>query len=538
MLRGKEELFKKTIKLFIIIFPCLSLILGGMLFSFYYSSVHDSEMSLLEKEQYYINHERDLSREHFSTVVSDLLFLADQGSSNNCYAPSSTKDLDYLKRGILAFSAQKKRYDQIRYIDAQGNEILRVNYNNGNPVLINPEKLQNKLSRYYFAESFKLAKNEVYISPFDLNVEYGAIEVPYKPMLRFGTPVFDDSGTKEGIVLLNYLGEDYLKLIKSMSLIAYGDIMLLNQDGYFLSHPDSEREWGFMINPNDKQCFLPQHLDLWQKMQTSSSGQIKTDDGVYTFTKLSPLNAAVGAATTFSERMAASERMETDTEYFWILMSFIPAEKLAAIKSPLLWQILWLGGGVLIIIMVGSWFLAQSMTRRKFYQEKLFAMAHYDLLTGLPNRALLFEHLQQVLYRCQRYQRKAAVMYMDLDGFKAVNDTLGHDAGDDLLVAVGERIKAKCRASDTVARLGGDEFAVLLPEIQDISGVQLLAEKILKTFQDPFILKKSEAHIGVSIGISIYPENGTSLEGLLDAADKAMYSSKNKGKNTLTFAVD
>ena len=536
MANREKNQFKKTIQFFIALFSCLSLILGGMLFAFYQSNVKSSEIRLLEKEKYYIEHERDLSREHFSTVASDLLFLAHQGGANNYYSDSPEDNLDHLKHGFLAFSAQKKRYDQIRYIDDLGHEVLRVNYNNGSPALTDPEKLQNKKHRYYFSESFKLANGEIYISPFDLNVEYGAIEVPYKPMLRFGTPVFDKSGIKHGIILLNYLGGDYLKLIKSMSSLVYGNIMLLNRDGYFLAHPDPKQEWAFMLNPDDKQRFLMQHPALWQKMLTTSSDQIRTPEGVYTFTKISPLVKSTGTTTTFSERMAAPVRGQTDSEYFWVLLSFIPAQKLEAVRIPLRRNMVWLGGGIFIMSAIGSWLLARAIARKQFYQEKLFTMAHFDLLTGLPNRALLFEHLQQALHRAKRYRRKCALLYMDLDGFKPVNDTLGHDAGDDLLVAVGERIKEKCRLSDTVARLGGDEFAVLLPEVQNRSGIQMLAEKVLLTFQDPFVIKKTEVNIGVSIGISLYPDNGISLEELLEAADQAMYCSKSKGKNTFTFS--
>jgi diguanylate cyclase (GGDEF)-like protein len=209
------------------------------------------------------------------------------------------------------------------------------------------------------------------------------------------------------------------------------------------------------------------------------------------------------------------------------------AASLAGLKSDLLG----LGGMLFLFGVFGLWPLADMLVKRKLSQEQLVTMAHFDGLTGLPNRTLFFDRLHQALHLATRYDRLCALLYIDLDGFKAVNDSLGHAAGDELLIAAGEKMKDCCRASDTVARLGGDEFIILLSEVAGKNGAEVLAQQILKAFEVPFMLKKGEVVVGASIGISVFPTHGTSSDQLLKSADRAMYQAKEQGKNTYTIAA-
>jgi diguanylate cyclase (GGDEF)-like protein len=152
-------------------------------------------------------------------------------------------------------------------------------------------------------------------------------------------------------------------------------------------------------------------------------------------------------------------------------------------------------------------------------------------LTDLPNRSLFLDRLNQNLKQSKRYGRKFALLFIDLDGFKSVNDTLGHDAGDELLKKTGKRIVDCVREADTVARIGGDEFTVILSSITSVDDAQTVAQKIINTLSTPFKIKDQEAQIGASIGISAYPDNGMDAEILLKNADDAMYRAKNSGKN-------
>lgn len=177
-----------------------------------------------------------------------------------------------------------------------------------------------------------------------------------------------------------------------------------------------------------------------------------------------------------------------------------------------------------------------NISERLWIEERLRRQATCDPLTGLPNRRTLFDRLAQTIQQSRREQRSFALIMLDLDGFKPVNDSLGHAAGDELLCQLGIRINALIRASDTFARLGGDEFALLLPG-QDNADATQMAQKILDKVALPFPLTSGAAKIGTSLGIAIYPENGEQPEQLLAAADAALYASKLAGKRCFRQAT-
>ncbi len=176
-----------------------------------------------------------------------------------------------------------------------------------------------------------------------------------------------------------------------------------------------------------------------------------------------------------------------------------------------------------------------DVTAVKEAQQRLKFLASHDSLTGLPNRAFLVERLTHSLALAQRKSHRIAVLFLDLDRFKHVNDTIGHEAGDQVLQTVAARLSACIRESDTLARLGGDEFVVLAEGFDDGSYLTSLAERMLHTISEPFRLQGYEYYLGVSIGISVHPEDGQDGTTLLRCADSAMYSAKESGRNNYQF---
>ncbi|MCL5237839.1 MAG: EAL domain-containing protein [Nitrospirae bacterium] len=177
----------------------------------------------------------------------------------------------------------------------------------------------------------------------------------------------------------------------------------------------------------------------------------------------------------------------------------------------------------------------RDITERKQMEEAMRYQAYHDILTDLPNRMLFMDHLALELNQARRNRTALAVMFLDLDYFKNINDTLGHSVGDQLLKEVAGRLKACVRESDTVARIGGDEFNILLPDIAHTEYVAAIAKKINSIFKRPFIIENHELHVTTSIGISIYPEDGGDSEPLLKNADIAMYHAKEGGRNNYQF---
>jgi diguanylate cyclase (GGDEF)-like protein/PAS domain S-box-containing protein len=177
------------------------------------------------------------------------------------------------------------------------------------------------------------------------------------------------------------------------------------------------------------------------------------------------------------------------------------------------------------------WLICRDVTARKRTQEQLYQMAHHDLLTGLPNRMFFADRLQQALALAKRQQLQCAVLYLDLDRFKIINDTMGHAAGDQLLQEAARRLRNCVRETDTVARLGGDEFAVVLGSLRGIRDVELVVNKILATFAKPATIDTQELFITTSIGGSLSPQHGEEATLLLKRADVAMYQAKALGRN-------
>lgn len=185
----------------------------------------------------------------------------------------------------------------------------------------------------------------------------------------------------------------------------------------------------------------------------------------------------------------------------------------------------------------GVFAAARDITARKRAEEKLLQLAHYDLLTGLPNRNLLSDRLRQAIAAAKRDKAHLAVMFLDLDSFKPINDTFGHDVGDLLLKEVAKRLSDCVRESDTVSRVGGDEFVLLLPTVVEHDARQV-AEKMLHAVTQPFDLRGNTLHVSSSIGIAMYPNHGSEEKLLIKNADTAMYRAKQSGRNNFQFFTD
>jgi len=179
--------------------------------------------------------------------------------------------------------------------------------------------------------------------------------------------------------------------------------------------------------------------------------------------------------------------------------------------------------------------VGRDITEIALARERIASLAYSDPLTGLANRTSLMPALDQAVQRARRKNSKIAVVFLDLDGFKEINDAYGHDAGDALLIELAGRLRDNLRASDFIARLGGDEFLVVLEEVQDQEPVEIVAKKLLVETVRPYTLPGARASVTASIGISIFPDDAADATALVKHADIAMYAAKQAGKNTCRF---
>ncbi len=525
---------------FLTIFLITAAVVIGAVTGFYYNEKWDYLERLKLEERVNVRLEMALIQNSLAEIISDIRFLALQ---NELLQMLSRENAVSRYRELLAIeyrelSRQKRKYDQIRFIDETGKESVRVNFNGGKPLIVPEDGLQNKGDRYYFKDTMALAQDQIFISPFDLNIERGRIERPFKPMIRLGMPVFDRENRKRGALVLNYLGNRLLHSLKESAEMSPGKFMLVNSDGYWLSSPNAEDEWGFMFKDKRHRRFSMDFPDAWKRILSSQEAQIENRNGLFTSATVYPVLAEVRSSSGSADPFGSSNERFKGDAYFWKVISHVPMETLRANTNRLQQKLLLLVSTLLSLVGIASWMIARDMVRRKSYQMALYHSANFDKLTDLPNRALFLDRLDQNLKQSERYQRKFALLFIDLDGFKSVNDTMGHDAGDELLIQTAHRLHDCIRDADTVARMGGDEFTVILSTITSEDDAKTVARKIIKALSQPFVIENKRARIGASIGISLFPEHGTDMDTLLKNADDAMYHAKRAGKNDFRISSD
>ncbi len=734
-------------------------------------------------------------------ITRDLRYLSDDTGMLQMLDNADEKHLSNLASDWISFSHSKQVYDKIRWIDESGMERLRINVAKPKPIRVSAAELQSKRERYFFADTFKLDAGEIFVSPFDLNVENNELEQPYKPTIRLGMPVFDSKGKKRGILLINYLATDLLANFSSSFRTGKNTGWLVNQNGYWLKGPSSDDEFGFMFGREDL-TMAKRYPEAWQKILAANEGQFEAKEGLWTFSTVVPLAEGQKTSTGSADILAASRGPIEGSKYAWkavyltpsseynagimefnlkvgasallllalffvgiwrlvtaqllekairdnlelmveerthnltevnktlterdtrlsTLLETIPdlirlksvdgtylavngafAQLMGAKKEDMIGQTAdkfvgeeaakifhtddlaalqsdkphvveeWLtyasdghkalfevvkvpmrtedgqligvlgvgrditerkqaeerlrlaalvsqntsqsimvtdANGLIVAVNPGferitgyteaevlgknpsiissgrqdkafyqamwhalnttghwqgeiwnkrkngeiypAWItinairnedgtieryveLCSDFTKKKQAEELIFQQANFDPLTGLPNRHMFLERLEQDISTARHLGLPMALMILDLDHFKDVNDTLGHDMGDVMLKDTAERLKSCVREYDSVSRLGGDEFTVILSAIEDIGRVERVAQNILHRLSEPYLLGKERVHITTSLGVTLFPDDATNADDLLKNADQAMYAAKKEGRNRRNY---
>jgi diguanylate cyclase (GGDEF)-like protein/PAS domain S-box-containing protein len=589
----------------------------------------------------------------FGLIVGDLLFLAEHNELQAYLETSETELKEAVADEYLLLLTRKGVYDQVSYLDNTGTEIIRVDYKNGEPAIVPQGELQSKGDRTSFYHTFALDRSKIFISPFDFSGEQDQIEHARKPVIQFGTPVFDYLDQKRGVVFVSYLVEGLLDQVKQASERSAGGVILLDEAGYWLNCPGPWAEWGSRFNAGQNLSMKHIYPEAWQQISSAGEGQFETQDGLYTFTTIYPHRESQNFGNGTNQAGNPSSTQISSGDYSWKIVSFVPRMVLTLsiqrtlltiglIITPLL-----LAGAVVSVILAKGWVVEEQasdarqltakvfestnegifitdrdgnivnanqafttitgypvneavgknprifksdrqdknfyeafwkeliekgrwqgemwnlrkngevypcwlrisamedeqgqlvhyvavfadITERKQTEERLEFLATHDPLTNLPNRSLFNDQFKHALDLANRSGSKVALMYLDLDGFKQVNDTYGHEAGDQLLRDISARFRSELRESDTVARLGGDEFAFIIENIKDQENIANVAEKILEAIYQTLLVADLDVDITGSLGVSIYPDNGEAADLLLKKADRAMYLAKEAGKN-------
>jgi PAS domain S-box-containing protein len=390
-------------------------ILVGLIIFFIYHQQYKNEKHLLETtEAQALDLQEDVMNSKIQSIASDLLFLTSHHELRKYINDGRAEDKMDLSKDMLELIRWKGIYDQIRYLDSAGMEFVRINYNNGDPYIVKPEELQGKGERYYFKDTIVLGISEIFISPFDLNIERGAIETPLKPMIRFGTPIIDKQGEKHGIALINYLGDDLLDSLNETAAKSRGRFMLLNSDGYWLLSQEAEKQWGFMFG-NDKTLGREFPME-WERISKEDKGQFYSNNGLFTFITIQPAKKSWRTSTGSPEPYEPSEKMVNADTYYWKAVLHVPADDLNTLAYNQFRGLIVLYIVMFSILAVGSWKLSVLTAKRK-QDEEILRSSYHDLEDKVRERTAEIEK-KSVELRLELSERKR----VEVDLVKAKED--------------------------------------------------------------------------------------------------------------------
>ena len=465
--------------------------------------------------------QHEIIHSELGSITSDLLFLANQNELHFYLEIEDEQLLDQVADEYLSMAQEKGIYDQIRFLDVLGMEIVRVDFNRGDPAIVSSENLQPKGGLYYFMQTISLDDGEIFLSPFDLNMEQGVVEEPRKPTIRFATPIYDDAGQPQGIVILNYLGENLFEALGRAIEGTDQKTFLANWESYWLWGPAPSVEWGFMYYGTGVHTVDTSFPGAWEQLTANAEGQFRLDSGLFTFITLHPMDEGLRASAFDEHEFADQEDKDV-----WKLISFVPASVLSAIETSIrrLWR---LTQGFLIVLAAGiSWFYARFRVLRAEYRSHIEFLAKYDSLTRACNRHYFERTIADEEARARRYKHPISFLMIDITRFKQINDSYGHKVGDEVLVEVTAILSANVRETDVVVRYGGDEFLIMFPETP--GEADAARHRILGAidemnasgtkFDFPVILALGSAHWD--------PAAGVTIEDALSYADERMYEHK------------
>jgi signal transduction histidine kinase len=353
-----------AIRLVAIFLPLVTV--TGLIVLALYRSQDVSHRTIMQaNEQGHVQLQTQIIDGDFRSILADVMIVARSRELAMLLAEPTPANRQNLAEECQLFLEQKQLYDQARYLDTEGKEVVRVNLRSGRAEIVPTERLQQKGDRYYVRETLELKSGELFMSPFDLNVEEGQIEQPIKPTIRFATPVHDSGGTIRGIVVLNYLGSRLLDKITSASASAAGQVMLLDDFGHWLKGASPDDEWGFMFEDKRHLTLANRFPDAWREMLSADDGQFETADGMWTFRTVYPLARLQPGRPLRTSNSAGSG------PYSWKIVSHVPNERLLAEATRLQGALVRLFLALVVVLFTVSWLGSRLLLQHKQAQDQL-----------------------------------------------------------------------------------------------------------------------------------------------------------------------
>ncbi len=485
---------------------------------------------IVSAEELFVDVEKAVISNRVNRLISDVLYVADSLRLGNIGAG----DYSEIEKQWMAFSDRKKFYDQIRYIDLDGNEVIRINYSEEGSYAISKQDLQNKKDRHYFIDSIHLNQNQIYLSKLDLNIEHDEVEQPIKPMIRLSTPFYAEDGTLKGIVILNYSALDILTQVKKIAATSRGHIFMLNSDSYWLlNEEDSSKEWAFMYEDRAGENFSTAFPEEWKTITEQREGTLITSNGLFSF-------STILTSKEFSGDNAVNSIVLDEGD--WYLVSYLgPTNQNGLLffenMPDKIVYIIKTNFSMFLLLFVVSVVIAALVTFNKIKKDKIKYFSEYDTMTGVYNRRAGFERLNKIYKNASKDSGKISICFIDINGLKDVNDHLGHETGDDLILSIVDGIKANIRDTDFVCRLGGDEFLIVFHNM-DAAGAENVWTRINDGYGKTNETAGKNYIISASHGIEEFKFSPNEyVDAVVNRADEEMYQEKRLLKQNLNVVT-
>ncbi len=486
-------------------------------------NVEEMQLELAELEQ-------KLLKKEFNRLITGVLVI--KGFIEEDINDENGDDLSVSERMITRIVKNKKIYDQIRYIGEDGNEIIRVDLENDEPVIYKGEHLQNKADRYYFIDTMNTSEGEVYVSKLDLNVENGKIEEPIKPVVRVATKIYDKNKNEKGIVILNYYASIMIDDFVSVSKSRTGSSYLLNDDSYFISNvenPDSE--FAFMYENSKKKNFKSAYPLAYDEIFNKRKEFFETENDIFFAKKVVVFNDADG-----KENKIPVEKIVLGDGDLIVVSHINKSEHRDLYMGSIfdsIYEIVKQDIASLVIIFVLSVlfsFIMYSRIKQRITEKYL---SEFDEATAVLNRRAGLEKLNKLVDKTRSMNIDVAIIFIDVNGLKTVNDMLGHSYGDELIKTSAQIMKETIRQNDILFRYGGDEFVMCLNKVS-YQDAEALWTRILNRINDVNRNSNLQYNISLSHGLSLIPkdEKSVNINKYINEADENMYKEKLEIKKT------
>lgn len=282
--KQKNNAEKTTLKIFFGFFSGAIILAAIVIAGFYFIEKGRATDAIIEREEIRVDLMIQTIKKTMTGLVSDIEILAED--KDVIAFISGDEQESELAEEVESFLISKKIYSQFRILDRDGMEIFRAGYEKGSFEITPESNLQDKSDRYYYAEARKLSKDEVFVSKFDLNQEFGEIQVPYQPVIRLVTPIVDNSGAQKGFIILNYNGLDLINSLKAYYVNGEGELLFTNNEGYYFISPRKEEEWGFQFSDLQDKTLALSDPNLWGAIEDGQEGDIEKNEGLYIFEKI------------------------------------------------------------------------------------------------------------------------------------------------------------------------------------------------------------------------------------------------------------